>query len=493
MTMLVYAIDVGTTNLKVVLYDERLAVLASASGPVSYERSGDRVEFDAEALFQTILALVADCARRAAVTTREHDAVLAFTGQAESLVLVDASGRPVRPALSWLDSRAGVEAELMAASFSADAAFETSGQPFASAAWPAAKLRWLRAHEPETMAGTHEVLMVKDYLIRCFTGRSVGEVSTRGFTYLWDVRRSEYWAEMLEFCGITSDQLPEVAAAGSDVGPVMRDVVAQLPEAVAYRVNVGALDHFCAMAGTGSYRAGIISESAGTVLSLSMLASDWRFDPSRRISFHTGLHPDDIVLFNGADSGGVVLEWFRREGLQNLSHAELERELTSRSALGVPVFLPYLTGLNPPDYLPDARGAFVGISLSHDRFDLAYAVEEGLAHLLKRNIDSFTGARAQQIVSTGGGTASTFRNQLKADVCEVDVVVPNEREATCRGAAVLALVAAGELASIHDAAKLNPPLTARYQPSHGRSRTELVNRAERYALFEDSLQRLYAT
>ena len=223
------------------------------------------------------------------------------------------------------------------------------------------------------------------------------------------------------------------------------------------------------MAGTGSYTAGIVSESAGTVLSLSLLTDGWTFDPARKVSFHAGLRPGEIVLFNGVDSGGVSLEWFRREGLDGMGYDDLEAQLRAyTSDRRAPMFLPYLTGVNPPDYFPDARGAFLDLDLAHGRIDLAYAVEEGVAHLLRRNVDYLTAGPAREIISTGGGASSAFWNQLKADVCGIDVVVPDEREATCRGAAALALVAAGEIAdlptpscSTHRDGSLPPPLVDR--------------------------------
>ncbi len=143
--------------------------------------------------------------------------------------------------------------------------------------------------------------------------------------------------------------------------------------------------------------------------------------------------------------------------------------------------------MNPPDFRSAARGAFLGLELGHDRFDLAYAVEEGIADLLRKNIDSLaSGAdRVREIVSTGGGAASSFWNQLKADVCGVDVLVPREQEATCRGAAVLALVERGILADFDDAAHLDQPETVRYRPSGHPSHDR------RYQDFEDYLERLY--
>lgn len=485
--MLIYAVDLGTTNVKVVLFDDRLQRLAVAQAPAEYDRDGQRVEFDPVRLFELALELIWRCATSYGDTSG-HRAVIAITGQAESLVLVDAAGQPVRPAISWLDSRAADEATEIADEFSPALAFEVTGEPEPSATWPAVKLRWLAKHEPESLTAAHAVLMVKDDLIQRLTGTAVGEVTTRGFTYFYDVAAGTYWEAMLDFCAVDAGRLPQLVRAGSDVGPVSAEVRDRLPPAVdGYRVNAGALDHFCAMVGTGSYTDGAVSESAGTVLSLSMLAPNWTFDPYRRISFHAGIRANETLLFTGADSGGVALEWFRREGLGGLSYHDLEDGLRRRRSTGAPIFLPYLTGVNPPDFFPHARGAFLGLELGHDRFDLAYAVEEGIAHLLRRNVDSLAAGdtRVREIVSTGGGAASSFWNQLKADVCGVDVLVPREQEATCRGAAVLALVEEGVIHSIDDAASLSQPEVTRYQPSAN------ATHPERYRAFEDYLERLY--
>lgn len=484
--MLVYAVDVGTTNVKVVLFDERLRRHAVSSAPAVYHRAGDRVEFSAAKLFDLIVDLIGRCATQVEDSSTQ-DAIIGLTGQAESLVLNDRCGEPVRPALSWLDDRATLEATEIGVHFGADDAFAVTGEPSPSATWPAAKLRWLAQHEPKSLDEAAAVLMVKDEMIRRFTGVAVGEVTTRGFTYLYDVRGGRYWDEMLDFVSVSKDAFPQVVPAGADLGRVLRDVEVRLPPAASYRVNAGALDHFCAMVGTGSYTAGVVSESAGTVLSLSLLTNHWAFDPDRKVSFHAGLRPGEIVLFNGVDSGGVSLEWFRREALDGLDYDELERSLRSRGDRSAPIFLPYLTGVNPPDYFSDARGAFLGLDLAHDRIDLAYAVEEGVAHLLRRNVDYLTSEPVREIVSTGGGASSPFWNQLKADICGVDVLVPDEKEATCRGAAALALVAAGELGRLEDAVRLNQPRTVCYRPHRSPARDA------RYRQFEDYLRRLFTT
>ncbi|SDT12836.1 FGGY-family carbohydrate kinase [Microlunatus soli] len=482
--MLVYAVDVGTTNTKVVLFDEQLRRLAIASTPAIYDRADDRVEFSAERLFCSVVELIRQCHRDAGTLDLQH-AIIALTGQAESLVLVDHQGHSMGPGLSWLDDRATDEATEIGEHFGIDAAFAITGEPAPSATWPAAKLRWLARHDPARLEAASSILMIKDDLIRRFTGTAAAEITTRGFSYFYDVPKRRYWQGMLDLLGVPETKLPDVVAAGSDLGTVSSPVADLLPPATSYRVNAGALDHFCAMVGTGSYRPGVISESAGTVLSLSLLTTDWAFDPGHRVSFHPGIGADDLVLFNGVDCGGIALEWYRREALSGIGYDELERLLQRRTSTSAPLFLPYLTGVNPPDYFVDARGAFLDLDLGHDRIDLAFAVQEGIAHLLRRNVDALASDAIREIVSTGGGAESAFWSSLKADVCGVDVVVPEEPEATCRGAAVLALVTAGRLGSIDDGTRLHRPPIVRH-PAH-----RTAEREGRYRRFEDYLHRLF--
>ncbi|WP_255346888.1 FGGY-family carbohydrate kinase, partial [Sedimentibacter sp. B4] len=122
------------------------------------------------------------------------------------------------------------------------------------------------------------------------------------------------------------------------------------------------------------------------------------------VSFHPGIGAQDTVLFTCADSGGVCLDWFQRTA--TIPYDQLERALPGRAYDEAPIFLPYLTGVNPPDFLPGARGGFLGLQLRHDAVDLAYAVMEGVAHLLRRNLDYLAehGQGARSIVSSGGGT-----------------------------------------------------------------------------------------
>jgi xylulokinase len=487
--MLIYAVDLGTTNIKVALYDARLERLAAATQPVAYTGVPPIVEFDPDLLLDQVVTLIGSCARASGADTARDSALIVLTGQAESLVVADRHGRPLRPAISWLDSRSVTEAQEMTEHFGSENAFAITGQPAAASTWPATKLRWLWRHEPEVLERARHILMIKDFIQLRLSGEAAGELSTRAFSYLFDVRAANYWPAMLDFCGVSRGQLPPLVDPGMTIGAVLPEMVPRLPSAASWAVNAGTLDHFASMVGTGSYRHGMVSESAGTVLSLSVLLDDWKFDPELLVSCHRGVRGDDYVLFDGCDSGGLCLEWFRSAVYPEAGFPELAARVARRGVgRPAPLFLPQLTGVNPPEFLPNAHGAFVDITLGHDGTDLAYAVMEGIAHLLRSNLEycERSVGRVGALVSTGGGSASAFWTQLKADVCDVLVHVPHETEATCRGAAALGLVSCGLLGDIGEAAEIAPSPTRSFQPAH------TATHDDRYRRYAEALKRLYA-
>ncbi len=309
--MLFYAVDLGTTNIKVAVYDETLQRLLLRSHGVVYRESGRTVEFDPDAYFNHVLTLIRECTDAALAHAGKQHAVIVLTGQAESFVLVDASGGVVRPGISWMDMRSEQQCAEISGVFGEMEGFRITGQPWVTPTWPASKLRWLWQNEPQALQAASTALMIKDFILMRLTGKKCGELSTRAFTYFFDLSRKDYWDDMLAFCGVHRGMLPELVQPGVDAGPVLSEVAAHLPDGGGFSVNVGALDHFAAMVGAGAYRQGVISESAGTVLSVSMLTDAWKYDPERLISCHCGLRIGEYVLFNGCDSGGVCMEWFK--------------------------------------------------------------------------------------------------------------------------------------------------------------------------------------
>lgn len=464
--MLFLAVDLGSTNTKAALYDERLTRVAEKSAPVEYVRESGFVEFEADAYFKNLLELMRSLFASGGTDARELAGVT-FTGQAESLLVLGGDGRPLTNAISWMDERSGEECAALEKRFSKEEYYARTGQLAVLPTWPATKILWLRAHKPGLFAAAAHYVLLKDYIVYRLTGRLLADRSIATFTFYFDIYEKRYWRDMLSFLGVREDQLPPLTEPCTTAGTLLPEIAAFLGAPENTAVNVGTLDHFCGMIGTGNIHPGLLSLSTGTVLGLSTMASR----PVRRdtgVPMHYGFLPDTYVMLPTAESGGVSLEWFRNVCLPGSDFRQID-EIAERRRPGDVLFLPYLVGTNAPEFDRDACGVFYGLRSRHDAFDLALAVMEGVAHLLRKNCDAIRdgGTPIERILATGGGAKSAVWCQIQADVTGLPVCIPAEKEAALLGAAMIGAVSAGTFASFADAVKQTVRFTRTFLPADG--------------------------
>ena len=458
-------IDLGTTNLKAALYDENLRLLGSESFPVEYARDGSRVEFDADACFDRLIDLIGALARRLRVN---RIAALALTGQAETLILLGGDNRPIRPAISWMDERSQDECAALSARFAPEAVERVTGQLSMLPTWPATKLMWLKAHDPDAFSGAAKFVLLKDYFAYRLTGQLAADMSIATFSLWFDIYEKRYWRDMLDALSIGEDRLLPLSEPCATVGELLPELARRMGLEPGTRVNLGTLDHFAGMIGTGATRPGRMTLSTGTVMALATLSAE----PAPRdsgIAMHYGFRPDTHVMLPVVESGGVSLEWFMRTCLPQMGYDALNAALADREESEL-LFLPNIAGTNAPAFDADATGVFWGLRQRHDAVDMARAVMEGVAFVLRENCDALAaaGTEVSGIIATGGGAKSPFWCQLYADVTGVPVSVPEQKDAACLGAAIVAAVAAGRYADFEAAADACVRMEHTYQPGERR-------------------------
>ena len=455
-------VDLGSTNIKAAVYDKNMTLLGRRSSPVVYLRENGFVEFDAEQYYRELLALIGGLVRDCGVQTVRQ---IAFTGQAESLVCVGRDGKPLMNAISWMDDRSVEECARLAEQFSPAECERITGQQAVLPTWPATKILWLKTHRPEVYADTETFLLLKDFIVCRLTGVKAADMSIATFTFYFDIYKKRYWKPMLDAIGITEDRLPPLVEPCSVIGPLTGKAAEAMGLTTNTLVNTGTLDHFAGMIGTGNVAPGGVTLSTGTVMALTAMAEE----PALRnsgIAMHYGFLPDTHVMLPVAESGGVSLEWFRRTCMGSIGYDEMNRVLSERSLPGPLLFLPYLVGTNAPEFDQDAAGVFFGLRQEHDVYDMAGAVMEGVAYLLRKNCDDIRqkGTTLSHITATGGGAKSPVWCQLQADITGLPVVIPAEKEAACLGAAMIAAVADGRFPGFADAAAACVAMERRYQP-----------------------------
>jgi sugar (pentulose or hexulose) kinase len=442
----------GTTNIKVAIFDDQLQNIGLESENVTYLRNNDFIEFDAEAYFATVISTIQRCYQKNSIPSSHPIHQIVLTGQAESLVAIDECGNPVRNAISWLDMRSREECEELKRTFNPETCYQITGQPEIIPTWPITKILWLRRHEPNIYKQVSKYLLLKDYIQFKLTGKIVGEFSIYNFSHYFNITRKEYWWEILEYCGISQGQLPPLVEPCTVLGQLKTEIALEVGISPGAMVNVGTLDHFAGMVGTGNIREGIISESTGTVLSIATMVFKPVFGDVH-VPLHYGPFKDTYVFLPVCESGGISLEWFKNNFLPNSSYGQIDEESSKKSIPNELIFLPYITGVNAPDFNPDATGIFYGIQTKHDPFDFALAIMEGVSHLLKKNMDYIekAGFRTEMIISTGGGAKSAIWSQMKADITQHTVAIPQNEEAACLGAAMIGAVSEGIFPSYEEA------------------------------------------
>ena len=354
-TNMYLGVDLGSTNIKAAIYDGSMRLVGQQSRPVEYLRENGFVEFDAERYYNELAALIAQLTRDCGVSKIRQ---IAFTGQAESLVCVDAEGRACMHAISWMDERSTEECKLLAAQFDAALCERVTGQQALLPTWPATKILWLKKNRPDVFAAAETFMLLKDYIVFRLTGRKLADMSIATFTFYFDIYEKHYWTQMLDAIGIDETRLPPLVEPCSVAGPLTASAAQALGLTQDTLVNVGTLDHFAGMIGTGNVRPGGVTLSTGTVMALAVMAQE----PAPRdsgIAMHYGFLPDTHVMLPVAESGGVSLEWFRRTCMPETGYDEMNRVLLARGGENPLIFLPYLVGTNAPEFDADAAGMFL--------------------------------------------------------------------------------------------------------------------------------------
>ena len=443
-------VDLGSTNIKAAIYDAKLQLIDRKSRPVTYIRENGFVEFDTIAYCHTLTALLEEMLKEHGIECVKH---IAFTGQAESLVVLDEAGRPLMHAISWMDERSVEECAVLAAQFTQAECEEVTGQQAVLPTWPATKILWLKNNRPEIYEKAATYMLLKDYVVYYLTGVMLSDMSIATFSFYFDIYNKCYWKKMLDAIGISEVKLPPLAEPCTVAGRMHEEIAGKLGLKAQPEINIGTLDHFTGMIGTGNIAPGGITLSTGTVMAMTAMATE-PVAHDTGIAMHYGFRPDTHVMLPVVESGGVSLEWFRRTCMPDVSYDEMNRVLAERGGNQL-IFLPYLVGANAPEFDTGATGVFWGLRQEHDVYDMAHAVMEGVSFVLRKNCESITekGTKLTSIIATGGGAKSDIWCQLQADITGLPILIPEEKEAACLGAAIVAAVADGAIPGLETAVK----------------------------------------
>ena len=200
-------VDLGSTNIKVAIYSKAMKLIDRQSYPVEYIRENGFVEFDADLYCNNIMKLIGSMIESNSIPNDEV-AQITFTGQAESLVVLNKGGNTMMNAISWMDERSVKECEELSKIFEPAEIEAVTGQMAVLPTWPATKILWLKSNRPEIYDNAATYMMLKDFVVYKLTGKKVADMSIATFTFYFDIYEKKYWEKMLGAIGVKESQLP---------------------------------------------------------------------------------------------------------------------------------------------------------------------------------------------------------------------------------------------------------------------------------------------
>lgn len=432
---LVIAVDCSTTAAKAVIHDAAGRVVAHASHRLdTAQPQAAWHEQDAEQWWAATRGAIAEAV--AALADPGRVRALCITHQRESFVCLDRGGRPLRPAILWLDGRAHEEI----AAFGSARVHELSGKPPDTT--PAIyKLAWLARHEPAVLRDATYVGDVQAYLAWRLTGRwatSHGSADTLG---LFDLQRMDWSTELLELAGLRVAQLPDLVPAGDRIGALTPEAARSLGLPGPIPLVAGIGDGQAAGLGLGATVPGVAYLNLGTSMVLGIQSDEYLWDPAFRTL--AGIRPGTYTLETVLNAAAYVTTWCREQFGRSGPGARADLEAAAaRVPIGAEglLTLPYWNAAQTPYWDPLARGAIVGWHGRHTRAHLYRSILEGVGFELRlhlERLEEVTGQPIRSIRAVGGGARSPLWMRVITDITGRPVRVCADPEMSAAGANLL--------------------------------------------------------
>ena len=461
--MHILGVDAGTTGVTVGVYDENGNLVAkSYSEFETYYPQPGWVEQDAEHWWNSIV----DACRQAVKIAKATDtiAAIAVANQRETIVPVGRDGEPVSRAIVWQDRRCGEEVNLIKDRIGEKRVAEVTGlKPDPYFSLP--KILWWMRHT-DVIEKSWKLMLVHDYIVYKLTGEVVTDYSNASRTMLLDLHSRKWCDEIAGEFNFDISLMPDLVNSGDVVGEIRGNVAEKLGISSNPVVVAGGGDQQCSALAQGVVDEGSVKSTTGT--GTFMVAPVERIRDYGEIIYSAHVLPDVNVGEVSIFTTGSLLSWVKRafyhgEGYDVINE---EAEKSGRGARGI-FILPFFSGAGCPHWNSEAKGAIFGLTLAHNRGDIARAVMESVAFEVRTNIEVMEkkGIKIDELRLDGGAANSKLWNRIFADVTKRKCLVSSDVEATARGAAILAASGSDNFSGIGDALKTFLPDFAEVEPS----------------------------
>lgn len=463
-------LDLGTSALKLLLMSGQgqICKIISKEYPISFPKPGWSEQNPVDwwnAAVDGIRELIRD-------VDKDQIKGISFGGQMHGLVVLDKDDNVIRPAILWNDGRTTEECNYLNEVVGTEKLSQYTAN-IAFAGFTAPKILWMQKHEPENFSKIHKIMLPKDYLAYRLSGVFCTDVSDASGMLLFDVEHKCWSEEMLNICGVKREQVADIYESYEAVGTVTPEAAEELGLSDNVKIIAGAGDNAAAAIGTGTVGDGKCNISLGT--SGTIFISSKNFGVDQNNALHSFAHADGHFHLMGCMlSAASCNKWWMEDIIGTKEYGK-EQESIQRMGENHVFFLPYLMGERSPHNDPDARGAFIGMSMDTKRSDMTLAVLEGVAFAMRDSLEiaKSLGIDIKKTTICGGGAKSLLWRKIMANVLNLEVDIIESEEGPGYGGAILAAVGCGEYSSVEEAAKKlvkvvdtvkpDPELAAKYE------------------------------
>lgn len=453
-------VDLGTSSVKTILADKDGNILKSVTK--KYDLLLPKPKF-AEQNPQDWMCMTDEALAELLVDVDYVDGI-SFSGQMHGLVLLDENDNVIRPAILWNDQRTEKECEYLNSEIGKEFLLKHTGN-IALTGFTAPKVLWVRENEPENFAKISKMMLPKDYIAYMLSGSFATDVSDASGTLYFNCKDKCWSKEMLEILSVDESKLPKVYESYESVGELKQCYVEKYNLKNTPIVVIGGGDQAVGAVGTGT----VTDKSCCLTLGTSgvMFVSSDKYFVDEKYGVHSFAHANGkyhmmSVMLNAA---GAV-NWFFEKVLQRTDYNVVTEQIKDIEIENGLYFLPYLMGERTPINDPNAKGAFIGLTLQHDASDMFYAVLEGVAFAFRDSYEIFKdlGIEIPRLRVTGGGSANDEWVQIISNVLNVEIDYINTNEGGALGSCILAAVGCGHFATVEDATNAIIKVTKTVKP-----------------------------
>lgn len=453
----VVGIDSSTTATKAIAWDTNGKYIAGGISPIRlFSPQPNYYEQDPDDWWRSLVESLKELTRQ---IDKNRIASLAISNQRETFVGLDKDGKPVRPAITWLDERCKSQVDKFAEEAGEDRIHLITGKPkdYAPVVY---RLAWMKEEENDLYHKVSGFCDVHAYLVKKLTGQFKTSWASADPLGIFDLERKIWSPEILRQLGITAGHLPDTFPPATVLGQVTGEAADATGLRIGTPVIAGGGDGQAAGTGVNA----LIARRAYLNLGTAVVSGTFSKKYLTGRSFRTMICCAEEGYFceTSLRSGTFLIDWFIKKILkidpfqkpQIYSQLAKEAQQVEPGCEGL-MILPYWNAVMNPYWDRDARGCMVGFTSGHHRGHIYRAILEGIAmeqSLATEAVEETIDERIEEFALIGGGAKNKLWRQIIADTSGKKVLTMSSDEASSLGAGISAAVAAGWFPSFREAA-----------------------------------------